>query len=144
MFCLKPRLRQIALVPLLCLSMGMGSAAVAQSIPRPTLESFEQVATRMPAVAELQLTPQQQEQLIQIIAQTQLELEAVMTDPQKQQFWSALNQGDRVRDAIEGAELSLSQLWQLRPVMQSTQTQVEAVLTPEQQQQVETFRQANR
>ncbi len=144
MFRLSPHLHQITLLPLFCLSMGFGAAALAQSIPRPTLESFEQVVTRMPAVSELQLTPQQQQQLIQIIAEAQLELEAVMTEPQKQQFWAALNQGERVRDAIKGASLSFGQLWQLRPVMQSTQIQVEAVLTPEQQQQVEDLRQANR
>ena len=137
-------LRPLILPTILCLSLGMGTTAVAQSIQRPTLESFDQVTTRMPAITALQLTSEQQAQLLQIMSQAQVDLEAVMTEEQKLAFWSALNQGERVRDAVVTADLSFSQLWQLRPVMQDTQSQLEAVLTPEQQQQMESFQQANR
>lgn len=137
-------LRQTLLLPLLCLSLGLGLGAQAQSIQRPVVESFEQVATRMPAVSTLQLTPEQQTQLIEILNQAQVDLESVMTESQKLQFWSSLNQGARVRDAVREIGLSMPQLLQLRPVMQSTQAQIETVLTPEQQQQVEALRQANR
>lgn len=136
-------LRQILVLPILCLSVGMGPVALAQSTQRPTLQTFDQIVARMPAVTELNLTPEQQTQLIQIMNRAQVEAEAIMTDPQKYQFWSALNQGQQIRDALMGAGLSLTQMWQLRPMMQSTQSQLRAVLTPEQQQQVEAYRQAN-
>ncbi len=137
-------LHPVILPAMLCLSLGMGTTVLAQSIQRPTLESFDQVTTRMPAITDLQLTSEQQTQLIQIMSQAQIDLEAVMTEDQKLVFWSALNQGERVRDAVFSADLSFNQLWQLRPVMQDTRTQLEAVLTPEQQQQMESLRQANR
>lgn len=109
--------------------------SAAQAEPAALMQFF-------PALAGVQLTPQQQGQLETLTKQTLLEIESILTPTQRTQFNSALAAGHGIRSALSSLDLSLAQKLTLRHLQQSAQSQLAQTLTPAQQQQLRTNVQA--
>ncbi len=117
--------------------LPMAPAAAQSSDPTPILLLAQAddttLAETFPNLAELNLTPEQEDQLIELALDTRAQLEAILTPEQQQQFQASLESGSGMRDAVLDLNLSLSQKRQIRPVMMSTRETWESILTPEQQ-----------
>lgn len=88
-----------------------------------------------PALKGITLTEQQKEQLNQIIDKTLLEGKSVLTQEQRQQVRTYLQEGEKLREILPKLNLSREQRKQLREEMKSARTQVSQLLTPDQKQQ---------
>lgn len=88
-----------------------------------------------PALKGITLTEQQKEQLNQIIDKTLLEGKSVLTQEQRQQVRTYLQEGEKLREILPKLNLSRKQRKQLREEMKLARTQVSQLLTPEQKQQ---------
>ncbi len=103
----------------------------------PAVADSTNLTQLFPALNGIQLTSEQQTQLVNISQQTLPQIQKRLTPDQQIQFQTALSQGHSVRGAVQSLNLSVSQrvriLNQLRPL----RSQIEAILTPEQQQQIQ-------
>jgi hypothetical protein len=103
----------------------LADQASAQSLPN------------LPILAGVQLSAQQKEQVTQIWISVYPKIQAVLSDAQRSQFKTDLDQGESVRNALMNLDLSLKQKLQLRAIMQSIQQQVSGIMAPQQRQQIE-------
>jgi Spy/CpxP family protein refolding chaperone len=87
--------------------------------------------------AEVELTQQQKDKLVQIRSDTRAQIEKILTPQQREQFKAAMQSPQGRQAAFAAMNLSPKQQTELREVMQSAQTRVEAILTPEQRQQIQ-------
>ncbi|MGF1492871.1 MAG: hypothetical protein ACFBSC_10550 [Microcoleaceae cyanobacterium] len=114
------------------------TVAQAQANPGARREQIQQ---------ELELTNAQRQQIQQIQQSTRERLSAVLTDSQKAQLRSALEQqtGDQgrgsLRQALRNLNLTETQQKQIRAIRQETRQQMQDVLTPEQKEKIEQLRQ---
>ena len=99
--------------------------------------------SRMNATFEqLDLTEDQQAQMATIRSNARSQIEAILTDEQRQQAEAALQADDgNLRQALRAANLTDEQQQQIRLIMESSRDAAFEVLTPEQQQQLEQMRQ---
>lgn len=86
---------------------------------------------------EIQLTPQQQQQLIKVRSETRAQIEKVLTAKQQQQLKTALQSGQNPREAFTALKLTQEQQTQLQGILQTAQAKSEAILTPQQRQQLQ-------
>jgi len=87
----------------------------------------------------LNLTQQQQEQLDQIRSQTRSQIESILSETQRSQIRTAMQQGQGLRRAAVAANVSADQQAQIRQIFQASRQQMASVLTPEQQQQIQQY-----
>jgi len=93
-------------------------------------------ADLFPALAGLNLTEQQQNQLDNLRQQTHAQIEEILTADQEAQLQTAWTERTGLRDAIANLNLTSQQRDQLRQVFQSSRSDFSSILTPEQQQQL--------
>jgi len=125
----------------------MREAIAAMNLSPEQQTQLKQVlqAAGMPTPEQLNLTPQQEAKLYQIRTQSVAQLERILSPEQRDQVTAALVEGKDLRSAIAAMNLTPDQKTQLRQVMQSARTQIDSTLTPDQKQQLrQTFRSAMR
>ncbi|MBW4519292.1 MAG: Spy/CpxP family protein refolding chaperone [Scytolyngbya sp. HA4215-MV1] len=116
---------------LVLVSPLVGTVVRAESLP---VQSFS--AQELPVLQGINLTPQQQAQLTQIRTQTRSQIQQILSTEQRNQFKSALEQGQGLQPAIAAMNLTPTQKTQLREVFRNARTQMSSTLTPEQKQQL--------
>ncbi len=90
-----------------------------------------------PALASIDLTPQQKNQLGQIGKDSRAQIESILTPEQRSRLKASLPQGsDLKKTSLSGMNLSPEQERKLKEVQQSTREKVQAVLTLEQKRQI--------
>jgi|SRR5579883_1865884 Spy/CpxP family protein refolding chaperone len=107
----------------------------------PVIPYFNNAADAQPAQAQrwgkqLNLTDAQKEQIKQIHESAKEQIDAILTQDQKDQLQQARQQHTR-----PSLNLSDEQKAQIKKIRQDAQSQIEALLTPEQQQQLQQWHQ---
>lgn len=83
---------------------------------------------------ELNLSPEQEEQLAQIRQETRAQIEDVLSAEQRQQFRTTFEEGRTFREAVAAMNLSEEQKAELRSIFQAARQKAATILTPEQRQ----------
>jgi periplasmic protein CpxP/Spy len=89
-----------------------------------------------PALAGIDLTPQQKDQLGQIRKDSRAQIASILTPEQTSQLKASLQQGSDLKKSLSGMNLSPEQESKLKEVQRSTREKVQALLTPEQKRQI--------
>lgn len=110
---------------------------VAQSNPQPGMTN----QTRSYRGLKLNLTDAQKAQMKQIRESTRAKIEAVLTDEQKVQLRTAMQQQGKDRQAFRNLNLTDDQQAKIRAIRQESRKQMDEVLTPEQRAQLQQQRQ---
>ena len=90
----------------------------------------------------LNLTQEQKDQMAQIRQQTRSQIEALLTQEQRDQFKAAMESNQGRREALKAMNLSDAQKTQMRAIKESAKSKMEAILTQEQRQQLQQRRQS--
>jgi Spy/CpxP family protein refolding chaperone len=96
----------------------------------------QQANQDFPALENVDLTPQQKDQLDQIRKDSRAQIVSTLTPEQKSQLEASLQQGGDLKTALSGLNLSPEQDSKLKEVQQSNREKVKALLTPEQKQKI--------
>ncbi len=140
------RLSTVALVTLINLQYPLIALAQSETlsptpVPTPTLD----VATKLiPVMDQLNLTSQQQDQMMDMARSTQTQIQAILTEPQQQSIQASLQNGATLRSAFMTLGLTRDQALQIHSVFQDLQNQMQVILTPDQLAQMEELRQTRR
>jgi periplasmic protein CpxP/Spy len=126
-------------------SIALGAGAVIA--PLSTGFAFAQTpSTQTPSpqphhqsrqLSGLNLTQQQQDQIDQIRNQMRSQVESILSETQRTQIRTAMQQGQDFRAAAAAANISDDQQAQIRQVFQASRQQMASILTPDQQQQLQ-------
>jgi periplasmic protein CpxP/Spy len=121
-------------------SIALGAGAVIA--PLSTGFAFAQTPSPQPhhqsrQLSGLNLTQQQQDQIDQIRNQTRSQVESILSETQRTQIRTAMQQGQDFRAAAAAANVSADQQAQIRQIFQASRQQMASVLTPDQQQQLQ-------
>ncbi len=116
------------------LAGGVGVIVILSTLMSPLMAQTE--FNLSPTLAKIQLTPSQQTQVEALSAQTQSQLKELLTPQQQAQLNEAVSEGNGVRSAVMGLDLSLRQRRQMRNILQTMRSQLNTILTPEQKQQM--------
>ena len=95
-------------------------------------------------IAGVNLTQQQQNQLAQIRRDTRVQIDAILTPKQRDQFKVAMQSPQGRRAAFTAMNLSDEQKSHMQAIIQSAQSRAEAILTPQQRQQIQKYIQQQR
>jgi periplasmic protein CpxP/Spy len=95
-----------------------------------------QASQDFPALAGIDLTPQQRDQLGQIRQDSRTQIGSILTPEQKNQLQASPPKGNDFKSALSGLNLSPEQKNKLKEVEQSAREKVKALLTPEQKQKI--------
>ena len=112
--------------------------------PLPAQAEGEQapLTHRQARLADLNLTPEQQQQIRQIRQNARAQIQQVLTPQQRQQLSQLRNQDPKQRRAaMKQLNLTEAQKAQIRQIRAQTRQQIKAILTPEQRQQLAAWRQ---
>jgi len=113
-------------------------------IATPAQAQFElaQQTKRRGPLADLNLTPEQQQRIQQIRQNARNQMQQILTPEQRQQLSQLPGQTPEQRRAImKNLNLTDAQKQQMKQIRTSTRQQIEAILTAEQRQQLEARRQ---
>jgi Spy/CpxP family protein refolding chaperone len=92
--------------------------------------------------AALNLTQEQKDQMAQIRQETRSQIEAILTQEQRDKFKAAMESKQGRRAAIAAMNLSDAQKTQMRAIKESAKSKIDAILTQEQRQQLQQMRQS--
>jgi len=92
--------------------------------------------------AALNLTQEQKDQMAQIRQQTRSQIDALLTQEQRDKFKAAMESNQGRRAAMAAMNLSDAQKTQMRAIKESAKSKVDAILTQEQRQQLQQMRQS--
>lgn len=136
---MKPNL-PIILIASLAITLSLSSAAQAQAVPSPAASAASSPLPQ--AFQRLNLSPTQQQQILQIRqnARDQL-MQQLLNDGQRQQLKSALKSGKSMREAIAAISLPASTRNQVRALYRSAYEQMAGILTEQQKTQLQQNRQ---
>jgi periplasmic protein CpxP/Spy len=123
----------------LILLPNLSKAQESSSPPASVLEQLH-----FPVLDRLNVTADQETQLVKIGQNTRTQLETLITAEQRETFKSKMAEGATFRDAIAAMNLSADQRTQVRATFQSARQEAATVLTPEQRQQAREFIQSHR
>jgi hypothetical protein len=112
------------------ISLGISLAAISPAIASSLTQLF-------PALSGIDLTSQQQQQLVALSQQRIPQIEAILTPGQRLRFKAAIAGGKSVRTALLSLDISLQQRQKILRIMQSTKQQMNGILTLSQQRQLE-------
>jgi hypothetical protein len=112
-----------------------GSIAMVM-VTMPAVAASATLTQLFPALVGVELQPAQTAKLEQLSQQTLVQVKAVLTPAQVQQFDAALANGQSVRNAIKSLDLSQAQKSKLQGILKSNRSQLAQILTPQQQQQI--------
>jgi periplasmic protein CpxP/Spy len=113
---------------LLALTTGLASAQT-PSTQTPSPQTHHESRE----LSGLNLTQQQRDQIDQIRSQTRSQIESILSETQRTQIRTAMQQGQDDR-AAAAANVSADQQAQIRQIFQASRQQMASVLTPDQQQ----------
>lgn len=129
-----------SLTVILSLTLAMSSAlAQSGSDPAPlpiSFDSYEEATQVFPALVGVELSSEQEVQLLEVTEKTLMEVNAALTPDQQTQFWAGLKTGKGLRATLLTMQIPTSQRLQLLPIVQSANSEMGAIFTPEQQAQV--------
>ncbi|MBW4468742.1 MAG: hypothetical protein KME07_25225 [Pegethrix bostrychoides GSE-TBD4-15B] len=112
-----------------------GSSAQAIQISQAGQEASDHRGMRQ-AFEQLDLTPEQQTQLVNLRRDSRSQIQAILQPEQRQQFITAWQQGGGFRDAVAAMNLTDTQQQQIQEVFQSSRTQARALLSESQRQEL--------
>jgi protein CpxP len=92
--------------------------------------------------AALNLTQEQKDQMAQIRQQTRSQIDALLTQEQRDKFKAAMESKQGRRAAMAAMNLSDAQKIQMRAIKESAKSKIDAILTQEQRQQLQQMRQS--
>ncbi len=123
--------------------LGLVLAAPVITAPPAQAEvELAQQTTRKGPLADLNLTPEQQQRMQQIRQNARTQMQQVLTPEQRQQLSQLQGQSpEQRRTSVKNLNLTDAQKQQMKQIRTSTRQQIEAILTPEQRQQLEARRQ---
>jgi hypothetical protein len=129
-----------SLTVLLSFTLAM-SPALAQSVATPSslpvrFDSYEEATQIFPALVGVDLSPEQQAQLLEVTKKTLIQVNSALTPEQQNQFWAGLKTGRGLRATLLTMQIPPSQRLQLLPIVQSANSEIGSIFTPEQQAQV--------
>ena len=108
-----------------------------QFTSQPVLaQSIDPVAEIFPILANVNFTPEQEEQFANIRAQTRAQINTIVSSEQQQKFWQSLAQGEGFRAAIASAQLTPDQRQQIGQILRAQRQQISSLVTPAQKQQI--------
>jgi len=120
----------------------MLTASVVTATPAQAQFELAQQTKRRGSLADLNLTPEQQQRIQQIRQNARNQMQQVLTPEQRQQLSQLPGQTPEQRRAtMKNLNLTDAQKQQMRQIRTSTRQQIEAILTAEQRQQLEARRQ---
>ena len=105
--------------------LGSGLIISTFMFPLMALADSNSVTSLSPALAEIQLTPEQQTQVEVLKGKTEAQFKNLLTPKQETQL-------QNIRTAFQSLELSFKQRQEMRNILQSMRLQVDKILTPEQ------------
>ncbi|MCU0565762.1 MAG: Spy/CpxP family protein refolding chaperone [Oculatellaceae cyanobacterium Prado106] len=120
-------------------SILVGTLLSGTLILTPIATHAQEPLTQLPvmaAIEQLNLTADQESQLVRIRQNTRAQLESILSESQRQSFKTTLEQGGSFRSAVAAMNLTEEQRTQLRTVFQSVRTEASTILTTEQRQQI--------
>jgi protein CpxP len=85
---------------------------------------------------ELDLTAEQQSQIQAIFEARRSDIEAILSEDQRDQFFDTLQENRNFREAIAAADLTEAQQDEIRTVMQTSRGEISEILTEEQRQEL--------
>ncbi|APB32691.1 hypothetical protein GlitD10_0380 [Gloeomargarita lithophora Alchichica-D10] len=113
--------------------------------PAQAQVELAQQTNRKGPLADLNLTPEQQQRMQQIRQNARTQMQQVLTPEQRQQLSQLQGQTpEQRRTSVKNLNLTDSQKAQMKQIRTSTRQQIETILTPEQRQQLEARRQQSR
>ncbi len=136
---------QLKLMPLLApvIALAVTTAPLAvkaeTQVTAPVIVAQEPDPVKGP-YERLGLTDQQKNQIGEIRQKSRSQIEAILTQEQKEKFKTAMQNRQGMRGAIKAMNLTPEQNKQIRQIMQSSREQINAVLTAEQKQQLQELR----
>lgn len=92
----------------------------------------------------LNLTPQQVQQIRDILVKRQEQIEAVLTPQQRNSFTQAVQAGQNPGLALRSLNLETEKIARIRSIVETSNQQIKGVLTPEQLQRLQNQVQQNR
>ena len=102
-------------------------------------------SNRPPSIEEaLKLTPQQVQQIRDILVKRQEQIEAVLTPAQRSSFTQAVQAGQNPGLVLRSFNLETEKIARIRSIVQSSNENIKNVLTPEQLQLLQNQVQPNR
>ncbi len=96
------------------------------------------------AMQRLGLTDEQKAKIKEIRSSTRAEMEKILTEQQREQLKTAMQNRQGKRGAFAALNLTDEQKNQMRQVMQSQKTQIDGVLTAQQKEQLQKYREEMR
>jgi Spy/CpxP family protein refolding chaperone len=118
------------------LRTGVVIFAIASGSPSIQAQPQNQANQDFPALAGIDLTPQQKDQLGRIRKDSRAQVESILTPEQKSQLKASLQQGSDLKKLRSEINFSPEQESKLKEVQQSARKKVQALLTPEQKQKI--------
>ena len=133
-------------------NLSLIGAAIALSLTATSLAVKAEANSSSPIVVaqsrekggplqRLGLTDEQKAKITEIRRNTRAEMEKILTEQQREQLKTAMENRQGRRGAFAALNLTDDQKNQMRQVMQSQKTQIEGVLTAEQKEQLQKYRQ---
>ncbi|NJR14758.1 MAG: P pilus assembly/Cpx signaling pathway, periplasmic inhibitor/zinc-resistance associated protein [Calothrix sp. CSU_2_0] len=89
----------------------------------------------------LGLSDSQTSKIGNIYSQMRSEISGVLTEEQRQQYQSAIQNGTPEKQAFKSLQLSEEQKTQIKAIKNTKKEEIQGVLTPEQRQQLQQFKQ---
>ncbi len=89
----------------------------------------------------LGLNDAQRSQISEIYSQMRSEISGVLTEEQRQQYQSAVQNGTPEKQALKSLQLSEEQKTQVKAIKDAKKEQIQGLLTEEQRQQLQQFKQ---
>ncbi|MBF2067631.1 MAG: hypothetical protein IGS39_24915 [Calothrix sp. C42_A2020_038] len=133
-------------LPILAGAIALGLTAIPYTAA--SAKPVQQIAQnqQQPSIApppQIQLTPQQQEEVRKINVQVRTQIEQVLTPKQRQQLKTSLQARRSPSQITSDLKLTQDQGRKLQQIVAGSQKQIfEKVLTPEQQQQIRQYYQS--
>ncbi len=120
------------------LKLGLLALVGAATLATTAMVSQPQVALAGPGqiLQELDLTEEQQGQIQSIFEARRSEIEGILSQEQRDQFFETLQENRNFREAIAAADLTDAQRDDIRAVMMDSREDISAILTEEQRQEL--------
>lgn len=130
----------VMLIPAL-LGLILAAPVITAPAAQAQVELAQQTARKGP-LADLNLTPEQQQRIQQIRQNARTQMQQILTPEQRQQLSQLQGQPPaQKRASLRNLNLTDAQKERMKQIRTSTRQQIEALLTPEQRQQLEARRQ---
>ncbi|MGD1905457.1 MAG: Spy/CpxP family protein refolding chaperone [Leptolyngbyaceae cyanobacterium] len=120
------------------LKLGLLALVGAATLSTAAMISQPQVAQAEPGqiFQELDLSEDQQDQIRAVFEDRRSEIEGILSEEQREQFFETLQEDRNFREAIAAADLTDTQREDVRAIMLESREEISEILTEEQQEEL--------